>query len=85
MDNQTCIVPDCKNGVNSRGNCATHYSKLRDLVNRSKGSDEPVTWDLLVDAGLASPKRSGLQTSEFITDVLATLAERRKSKESTSS
>lgn len=80
----TCMVPDCEKAVSARGNCSGHYNKLRHLVNRSKGDDEPVTWERLTEAGFATTGRPGPPTSEFTAGVLATLAEHRKGKEPTS-
>lgn len=81
----TCMVPGCEAVVSARGNCSSHYNRLRHLVNRSKEDDEPVTWELLVDTGLAAPRRGrGPRTSEFIIGVLAALAEHRRSEGPTS-
>ncbi|KKN79807.1 hypothetical protein LCGC14_0336620 [marine sediment metagenome] len=84
MSKATCLAPDCEATSRCRGNCSRHYNSLRQLILRSKENDEPVTWELLIDAGLATPATVDHPLSGFITGVLATLAERRRSKESTS-
>ncbi len=83
MSNTTCMAPDCEAATVGRGNCQIHYSRLRHLIIRTKGGDEPVTWELLVDAGLATPKTSppGRPVSEFTAGVLAVLAEHRSVRE----
>ncbi len=81
MNKTTCMAPDCEDTVVVRGNCSRHYNLLRHIINRSKGKDEPVTWELLVDAGLAASRAGGKSGSEFNKGVLAALAEHRRGKE----
>ena len=46
MNKTTCLFPECKKIINSRGLCTTHYRSARELIKKGK-----ITWEELEKMG----------------------------------
>ena len=69
-----CRGEGCDSPAKVRGHCIAHYYVLRRMIERSRGTENPITWQTLEDAGVVLASRStGLRYHDFVANVLETI------------
>ncbi len=77
----TCRAEGCDHEAEVRGHCVPHYNVLRHEIANSRGTDTPITWEMLEDAGVVPPDRGKRHRhGDFLASVRAKIA---KAKEPT--
>lgn len=72
----TCLAEGCDDEAKVRGHCLPHYNALRHEIANSHGTDTPVTWQTLEDAGVVPANRAmgSRLHGDFLAKVRAKLA-----------